>query len=273
MNNLIVFFNCSERNNKMNKQKLLAVLGLLINTTCLYAGTMGESIYCMDGFYIGGGTGINTLFSKDSFTNQRGGGRVGSDSNNYTNSSILFMGQAGYGKMVGPKTYLGAKGSIYYTPLDNLTETGFSTSAGSILYVGNNSINTQLRPFYNIDAVLGYEYWDHFLPFVEGGVTFSDIHNYYTLKRTRTNLSDASNVKYEYGASLDNYKTGYNVGIGANYQPHPHWIFSGELLYNYFRTNADSSSVTIPGTNIVESQSRSIFGNDLVLSGSVSYLF
>lgn len=175
--------------------------------------------------------------------------------------------------MVTAKTYLGIKGSVYYTPLNNLTETGFSGPAGSILIVGNNSIRTQLQPIYNIDGVLGYEVWEHFLPYFEAGISFADIHNNYTFKRTRTNLATSSIVKYQYGPNINNYKTGFNVGVGANYQPHPHWIFGSELVYNYIGKTSGNDFISIPGTTDIETQYRNTQGNNVALFCTASYLF
>ena len=256
-------------------KKKIRLFALFLGVNSLYAGTMGVSTYTMDGFYAGLGAGINTLFTKDSFSTLRLSGQGGNvDFNRYTNSSILFTGEIGYGKMVQPKTYLGVKGSIYYTPINNLTETGFSNLGGTdVLIVGNNSITTQLRPIYNLDAVLGYEVWEHILPFVEAGISFADVRNSYTSKRTRTNVVTATNVKYEYDLSLDSYQTGFNIGIGANYQPHPNWILSSELVYNYLGKNTGSVSNVIPGVGDTEIHTRSVKGNDLALFGSISYLF
>lgn len=175
--------------------------------------------------------------------------------------------------MLKEKTYLGAKFSVYYTPLNTLDETGFSTAAGSNLTIGSNSIRTSIKPLYNIDAVLGYEIYPHFLPFVEGGVTFAEVSQNYVFKRTRTNVGTGSNVGYQYFLNLNNYNTGFNVGVGLNYEPHKHWIFSTELVYNNLGKNSGSVTTAIPASTVTETQSRSINSSDVALFGSVSYLF
>lgn len=256
------------------KRHLILPLALSVSFSSGYAGTMGEPTYDFSGFYAGLGTGFTSIFTKDTFSTTRSDGLGGNaDTNRYTNTAILFTGQIGYGVMVMSQTYLGAKGSIYYTPLDTLDETGFSTAAGSTLIVGNNSITTSVKPIYNIDAVLGYQIVPHFLPFVEAGVTFADVNRHYTFKRSRTNITSLTNVKYESVLRLDDYKTGFNVGLGMNYQPVKNWFFSTELVYNYLGKESGSTTVGIPATSTTETQTRENRNSDVALFGGVSYLF
>ena len=245
-----------------------------IGLTNLYAGTMGPigSDYDFNGFYVGLGTGFNTVFIKNSFSTTRSDGVGGqTDKNRYTHSAVLFTGNVGYGTMLKEKTYIGAKASIYYSPLNTTDETTFSIVAGTNLVIGNNSIWTTMKPSYNIDAVLGYEPVPHVLPFVEAGVTFADVHHNYRFARTRT--GNTTHIQYDSYLNLDSYKTGYNVGIGLNYQAQQNWIFSTELVYSDLGQNSGLATVTIPGTTAIEAQSRTIKSNDIALFGSISYLF
>ncbi|WP_019217636.1 outer membrane protein [Legionella tunisiensis] len=257
------------------KNCFLLPMVLSLGAGSLYAGTMGsiEPVSNFGGFYIGLGSGITTVFTKDSFSTARSDGLGGNaDTNRYTNTAVLFTGQIGYGAMFNQKTYLGAKASIYYTPLETLDETGFSTAAGNVLIVGNNSFATSLKPIYNIDAVLGYEVTPHFLPFVEAGVSFANAKRNYVFKRTRTNIAAVTNVGYQSSLNLDKYKTGYNVGLGLNYLAASNWVLSTELVYNYLGSKSDSVMVNIPLTTTTETQSRTIRNSDVAMFASISYL-
>ncbi|GGI85643.1 outer membrane beta-barrel protein [Legionella impletisoli] len=258
------------------KGRLIIPVILSLGCTSLNAGSMGpvEPVYDFSGFYVGLGAGFTTLYSHDSFSTSRSDGVGGDlDTNHYTHTASLFTGQVGYGTMLQNRVYLGAKGSIYYTPLNNLNETGFSTSSGNLLISGDNAIRTQMRPIYNIDAVLGYEVAPQLLPFFEAGISFADIHQNYSIKRTRTNIATLANAKYETNISLDDYKTGFNVGLGMSYQLQQHWLFSTELVYNYLGKNSDSITTPIPNTSALETHSRTIQGSTVSMFGSVSYLF
>ena len=249
---------------------------LVLGCSNLFAGTIGVSAgstYDFNGLYAGLGTGFTSLFTTDSFNTTRSNvSTLAGDTNRYTETAVLFTGNLGYGAMIDQKIYFGAKGSIYYTPLETLNETGFTTPEGTVLTVGNNSITSLVKPFYNIDAVLGYEFLPHFLPFVEAGVTFANANRNYIFKRTRTDVVSGSNVSYKSTVNLDNYETGYNVGIGFNYQVKKHWIFSTELVFNDLGKNAGAATVGIPGTAITEMQSRKMSTNAMALFASVSYL-
>lgn len=257
----------------MKKSLFFAVLWGVLSLKA-FSGTMGPSTtYTLDGLYVGLGTGFTSLFTDDKFITRRTNMSKGiTDTNRFTYTSILFNGNIGYGKMFRDVYYLGAKASIFYTPLEAQNDISYSSPAGSIVTFGGNTYSTQVRPFYNIDAVIGYEVLPHLIPFVEGGVTFANVNNHYLLKRTRSNLATASSVSYRYAVNLDDYSTGYNVGLGVNYQVRSHWLLSSELLYNFLGSNFGVNSAPIPGTSIIESQSRRASSSAVNLFASVAYL-
>ncbi len=77
-----------------------------------------------------------------------------------------------------------------------------------------------------------------FYLFVEGGVSFSDVKHYFDIKRTRTNITTLSNTEYTSSLNFDQYKTGYNVGIGANYLASTSCFFFSEVVYNNLEMSA-----------------------------------
>jgi len=239
----------------------------------VYAGNMGKPSYDFDGAYLGLGSGVMTLFSQNGRGNVRG-----SDTKNFTDTAILVTGDIGYGRMVKEDFYLGIKGSIYYTPLVNLHEGSFSSSANSRLVGGDNEVTTSLQPIYNIDAVLGYEVLPHLLPFVEAGVSFATVNTRYRLQRTETQVSTPTHtVKYASVFNIGGNETSYNVGLGLNYQPHKNLFFSTELMYNDLGQRRGTTTMTVPPVDgedaRIASDTRSVKSQDVVLFGSVSYLF
>ena len=261
------------------KRSAISSLVFFMSINASIAGTMGsiDSSYDFDGFYFGLGSGFTSIYNRDTFSTTRSDGipiTAGDPDNRYTYTGALFTGNVGYGRMMfDKKTYLGVKGSLYYTPLETTNETGFSTaSTSTLLIIGNNTLTTKLNPIYNIDAVLGYEVIKHYLPFVEAGVSFADVKRSYQLKRTRTNsATPPTNVKYENDFSLGGYKTTYNVGAGLSYQPHENWFLSMEVVYNYLGKRSDSHGVLIPNTSTTETQSRMIMDQSSSMFLSVSY--
>lgn len=257
----------------MKKGFLLVFMWAMLSLRA-FSGAMGtDATYTLDGLYVGLGTGFTSLFTEDKFITRRNNMSRGiTDTNRFFYTSILFNGNIGYGKMFRDVYYIGAKASIFYTPLEEQNDISFSVPAGSIVTFGDNTYTTQVRPFYNIDAVIGYEVLPHLIPFVEGGITFANVNNNYLMKRSRSNLATASSVTYRYTVNLDDYSTGYNVGLGVNYQVRSHWMFSSELLYNFLGNNFGVNSASIPGTSIIESQSRRASASAVNLFASIAYL-
>lgn len=256
------------------KYKFGFLIASMILTPITFAGSIeAPPSPNFTGFYMGIGAGLSSLFVKDSFETVRASGLGGdADTNRYTYTSILYAAQLGFGKIFG-NTYLGLEGLVTYSPLDDLDETGFSTAAGNILIVGNNTIKTSSNPIYNVDAVLGYAIHQSTLPFIEGGVTFGKVSRQYAIKRTRTNIVTTTNVGYETSLSVGKYNTGYNVGLGIRQLVGEHCVLSIASMYTYLGKNTDSSSVAIPGTTDVETHTRTAKNYALSLLGTISYLF
>lgn len=256
----------------MNKC-IVASCMLALGVNNIYAGDMGKSAYDFNGVYLGLGSGLMTLFTQENRETVRG-----NDTKNFTDTAIFFSGDIGYGRMFKEDLYLGVKGSIYYTPLNHLNEGTVASSGGSQLVVGDNEVTTSLQPIYNIDAVLGYEVLPHLLPFVEAGVSFSTVNTRYRLKRTETLVSTpTSTVQYGSVSTIGGNQTSYNVGLGMNYQPHKNLFFSTELMYNNLGKRRGTTTMTVPpvaGTDArIDSDTRSVTSQDVVLFGSISYLF
>jgi len=258
----------------MNMNKCIAASCMLaLGMHGVYAGDMAKPSYDFDGAYLGLGSGFMTLISQTARGNVRGNG-----TKNFTDTAILFTGDIGYGRMVKEDFYLGLKGSVYYTPLNHLNEGSIASSGKSRLVVGDNEVTTSLQPIYNIDAVLGYEVLPHLLPFVEAGVSFSTVNTRYRLKRTETLVSTpTSTVQYGSVFTVGGNETSYNVGLGMNYQPHKNLFFSTELMYNDLGQRRGTTTMIVPpvaGADArTDSDTRTVTSKDVVLFGSVSYLF
>jgi len=241
---------------------------------------MGSSntSYDFDGGYLGLGTGLISIFTKDTFslTNY---GNNGPSSGNLRNTytGILFSGNIGYGEMIKKSVYLGAKASIVYTPLNGFYSSGFSLTPGTGLVVGDNQTETSFKPLYNIDAVLGYELYDHVLPYVEAGATWSGMKREYVLNRSITNLSNTDTVQYAALLSLNKYSAGYNVGMGINYQPHKNWFFSSELVYYGLGKLTASKNTAIPANNLIPNNivvnTKIVHYSNVAFIVGLSYLF
>ncbi|MCR9191324.1 MAG: outer membrane beta-barrel protein [Gammaproteobacteria bacterium] len=252
----------------MKKITLLATL-LAGN---VFAGSMGpiESTYDFGGLYGGLGAGVISVYSAEQFATTRT--RTASDVSRVTDTLVMFSGDVGYGRMIRQNTYLGIKGSIYYAPQETSTNNSFATPSSSTVTLGNNTFNSIYRPIYNIDAVIGYEFIPHLMPFFEAGVTFANINRSFLSKRTRTDLTTNSSVTYKYIINMDDYETSYNVGVGLNYQPHKNVILSTEFVYADLGSNNGAASAPIPGTSLTEYQTRKLNSNALAILATVSYL-
>ena len=255
------------------KKKVVILLIFLLSAYHVFAKEMSTN-YDFNGVFLGLGTGVINIWTKDYYSTSRSdASNRAAGTNRYTDTAVLFTGNVGLGTMVKRSIYVGAKGSVYYTPLETVQETNFTIPTDPSITFADNSITTQIKPIYNVDAVLGYEISPHFLPFIEAGVSFANINRSYIFKRTQTNLETNNSAQYSSYINLDNYKTGYNVGIGFNYQVKQHWIFATELVYNDLGNNSSAATVVIPGTSITETQSRNMINYSAAMFASVSYLF
>lgn len=251
------------------------VVSCLLLSTALgsaYAGDMGEinQPYDFNGFYAGLETGFGTFFTKDNHSQTFStSGIQHSSILRDTNTAIAFEGNLGFGRMILANTYLGAKASIYYTPLETLTQ---STRNTAHLISVNNSNRTTVKPIYNIDGVLGYEIVPHLLPFVEAGVSFANVNSIDTQHKMSQDLVSGTVTSFTNSLNTSGYKTGYNVGVGTNYQLNRNWYLSSELIYTYLGKNSATSTVAVPvsaGTETISSTRTHQLASLLV---GVSYL-
>jgi len=207
-----------------------------------------QSTRDFEGLYAGLGTGMTTLLlsyhsdfalftSADTYV-------PGSKKFHSSNAATMFDAQIGYGKFITPNIYLGMKGIVDYTPIESFTTYPVNYIVGSgFSVIASSRTEVEIKPIYNIDAVLGYEIYPHLLAFVEGGVNFTDVSKTHKLSLQTLDLTTLNlNQKGGY-ASLNDYKTGGNAGIGVGYQLPHNWIISGEILYHYLGHSSDS----IPG--------------------------
>lgn len=254
----------------------LISLALFTAANVNFAGTMGpvQENSAFDGFYAGLGTGMLTLYSKDTYSvSVPGVGVVRSGSNSVTNSATLFSGQFGYGRMFSSNTYLGAKASIYYTPLNDADSRGYTTARGTgVLVTGEDTIHRLVKPIYNIDAVLGYAYSPKLLPFVEAGVSFGNVKHGFTFTGAVSDLTNDVVTAYVGTTTIDKYKADFNVGIGANYLVHPKLMLSSELVYTNF-SNRNLSSVTFTSPGSTATHDRQENNNAVSLLVNASYMF
>lgn len=255
-------------------KKIFLSASFYVISNCAFAGTMsGFHDYSLDGFYAGLGTGVLNLYTDDNFIARKSNSSLSvkeTERESYT--SILFTGNLGYGRMYTDSIYIGGKANIIYSPFSFVENDWYAVPNGSSTIYGDNTYTTQIRPFYNIDAVIGYEVIPHFIPFVEGGLTFANVTKKYVLKRTVNDYLNNTSSQYSFTVNANNYSTGYNVGIGLNYQAQRHWLFSGELLYIDLGENFGSSGAQIPGTAIIDSQSRRLNSSAIALFATISYL-
>lgn len=261
----------------MLKKKITTALLSLGSVTAL-AGTMGavEPAMDFDGFYLGLGSGVSSLFHKDISSSVESDGHNNFyDTSRGVQSDLIFTGNIGYGKMFAEKTYLGAKASIYYNPAEHSY-----VSSSFDLYKGHNYVSSHkssgsFLPTYNLDLMLGYEVIPHFLPFVEAGVTFSDFRGKDTISASRTNLNGSGAIAYTTPLNIGGYNTNYNVGLGGYYLVHKNWFFSSELVYTDFgKYNVSGVELAhLVFDSATETLSKSWTGSALNLFFGVNYLF
>ena len=131
----------------------------------------------------------------------------------------------------------------------------------------------EIKPIYNIDAILGYEVFPHLLPFVEAGVSFANVNSNNIKHNAVSNLASGTIMNYSTALNFGSYKTGYNVGLGSNYQLSRNWFLSSEIIYNYLGKNSASRTVNLPDLSGSEAISTSRTFQLVSLLASVSYLF
>lgn len=257
----------------MLKKIVCAVFSCTISSLTFSGSMSSFNDYNIEGVYLGLGTGLINLYTNDNFIARKSNSSVSvKETERASYTSILFNGNIGYGKMYSDSYYFGAKASVFYTPFNYVENDSYVVPNGATTTFGENTYTTQIRPFYNIDAVLGYEFIPHFIPFVEGGLTFANVTKKYELSRTVSNYVTNSSTDYSFTVNANNYSTGYNVGIGLNYQARRHWIFAGELLYIDLGQNFGASGAQIPNTAVVDSQSRRLNSSAVALFATISYL-
>jgi outer membrane immunogenic protein len=256
----------------LKKVMFIAISCWLSNFT--FAGGMGGfHDDSLEGVYVGVGTGLLNLSTDDNFIARKSNSSINvNETEKQAYTSILFTGNVGYGRMYTDTIYIGAKANIIYSPFSFVENDSYTVPNGSSTIFGYNTYTTQIRPFYNLDAVLGYEFIPNFIPFVEGGLTFANVNKKYVLKRTVNDYLNNTSSQYGFTVNANNYSTGYNVGLGLNYHAQSHWIVSGELLYIDLGENFGTSGAQIPGTAIFDSQSRRLNSSAIALLATVSYL-
>lgn len=257
-------------------RRQIFAIGLWSGFSSIFAGTMGQGVmpYDFSGYYGGLGTGFSTFFDSDKHSTVLTSAPTATTAKSKsTQSAILFDGHLGYGRFIQQNTYLGAKGSVYYTPLESLAHSTKMIAGGDTLTSINNINYTTIKPVYNIDAIFGYEVYPHLLPFVEAGVSFANVSAKDTQKNIRTNLTTSTSYGYSALLTPSGYKTGYNVGLGTNYQLSKNWFLSSELIYNYLGKHTATDTVNVPVSVGTQTDTTNRTYQLVSLLASVSYLF
>jgi len=125
-----------------------------------FAGSMGDvnSTFDFNGFYAGLGTGFTTFFVNDSYSNSFSNASVPSQETiRTTDTAVLFDAHLGYGQFVKPNTYLGAKASIYYTPLEHLGRASKMVANGNILNSDINSNQISIKLTFRSNKMINLE--------------------------------------------------------------------------------------------------------------------
>ena len=250
----------------------------VLSSSSAFSGTMGpiETNTNFGGLYLGLGTGVTDISGKA--TVQTNSSDILNGSGSYSGTggsdSILYTGVVGYGKMFNEKTYFGAKASIYYTAKRYSSSfNGVHENETNTLTTDSGQSVSDFQPSYNVDLMLGYEIIPHILPFVEGGVSFSNPRNIRQdrfLRVSPTNGAIVNNVANE----NEGYQTGFNVGIGSYFLVSSNWFFNTELVYTDMGKTSSFYQATTPGTPpVTDSNSISISTNSVSLFAGVSYLF
>lgn len=259
----------------MARNVCLTIL-LSLGITSAIAGSLGmaESVDNFDGFYIGLGAGFTTIYTNDTLNSSISGvtNPILSGSIPSTETGVLFTGNVGYGKMFNQKTYLGAKGTIYYKPGENgRNNVFFGQVPGLYYFTDNTNVKRSIQPFYNIDAVLGYEVIPRVLPFVEGGVTVSNINNRFASAATA--YTPTTSVNYNEVINLEGYRTGYNLGLGVNFLAAKNWFLYSELLYNDLGSQAATLINKLPAAGITKTTTLTEKNQAVFFVVGASWLF
>lgn len=256
--------------------KEIAAIIALLGFSHVFAGTIGgaDQSYDFAGLYGGLGTGLTVLYDRDNHSTTLNSPLIhNSAQTRASNASILFEGHLGYGQFIKSGTYLGAKASVYESPLNALYNNTNMIASGNLLIANNNSNQITIKPIYNIDLVLGYEVYPHLLPFIEGGVSFANVLSNDIQHNVESNSINNTNLPYTMTLNSNGYKTGYNVGLGTSYQFNKNWFVSGELVYNYLGKQAATSTVNLPTAISTQTVSTNRMFQLASLFISASYLF
>ncbi|MDF1646026.1 MAG: hypothetical protein P1U61_03455 [Legionellaceae bacterium] len=234
----------------MFKKNFIVAVVCAVGIQSVEAGSVGDA-YNMGGFYAGIGVGEATILINEAFSSTFDAYNMATNGvTNDTRTGILFQGQIGYGKMFEEHTYLGLKGSVYYTPI-HYSGTGSEQSIvdGAIVSI-NDKVQMDFKPIFNIDGVFGYEIYPHVIPFVQAGVSFAGVTALNIQKNSGFNQDTGGRKLFSQISRVNNkYETGYNVGFGTTYQSTKHFLLSGEVIYNYIG-KFSSSDTTFVNTHL-----------------------
>ncbi|MBA4260278.1 MAG: hypothetical protein CK426_09325 [Legionella sp.] len=254
-------------------KQLIAVCGLASFLSSAFAGSMGdigrESSF--NGAYAGLGSGFSTFFVDDSHTTTLSSPVISRTQKTHgTDTSVMFEGHLGYGQSVFERFYLGGKGSVFYTPINYLKQATNSITNGTVVTINNNHNQISLKPLYNIDAVLGYELSTHWLPFIEGGLSITNVDSNNQQDSVQMNFAGSN---YEFISSLNSkgYNVNYNLGAGLSYKIQDRLLLSAELVYNYLGRYSSTSSTVVPSGSETVSYNRTFQLTSLF--ATASYLF
>ncbi len=102
--------------------KRTAVLAFSLGLTNAFAKpvSLGQQWHDFNGFYAALGSDLNTKLSYDTLNSNK--------EVLFSSQKTLFDGHVGYGKYFNQNIYLGAKTSVYYTPLEQVMQTELSKS-------------------------------------------------------------------------------------------------------------------------------------------------
>lgn len=236
------------------------------------------------GFYLGLGVGESTLFASDQYKNHLtfdgfNKANIGNTIHN-ENTATLFEGHIGYNYNIHPKTYLGVKGSIFYTPVEILNQstalisTPPTTLPNSPLSISLQNINQiSMEPVYNINGVLTYALLERLSSFVEAGVSFSNVRNLHSQKNLIEQPATATSIEIQTPYNTNGFDTGYNVGLGANYQLSTHWLLSGQITFHDLGQYSIAKSYTSSAIQGSTASTSTRAFQMLSVFASFSYLF
>jgi outer membrane immunogenic protein len=165
--------------------------------------------YNWSGCYIGGHAG--GLFAQKDWSVAATGADLGShDANGY-----VAGGQVGCNIQVGGGWVFGVQGDYAFVDANG------SHSNGGVTF------NTQIDALYSVTGRVGYA-WDRFLGYVKGGGAWE-----------RDNYTISNGVL---SATASETRSGYTVGVGAEYAVHPNVTWFVEYNYYDFGTRSNTFS-------------------------------